>query len=234
MQQKESAEAECSRLHKDMSDLTASLERVTKGHITTQEELSLVREHLSVQTAEAQAALQRVQSLTAEVQSAHDQAAQLQLALDEAMKQVQAECAVAESARTQEEEAAAAVRKLKQQRSELHGQLASLQVCQLITLAFLTDQFPRSQNLLTQSCARSNYMFANVNVYSCPALLIAIKLPERRNIWTSEIQSSLHCGTSLLWSRAWHLQLCMRSANNRCHPCDAVFHVTDGGLVHIK
>lgn len=173
LKQKQVAEAECCRLHKDMSELTASLQNLTKEHITTQEELSLVREHLSVQTAETQAALQNVQSLTAEAASARDQALQLQLVLDEATKRVQAECALGESARTQQEEVAAAVHALKQQRSELQGQLASLQVCQYVTLAFIAHQCPWSWNLLTELCE------VRLNTCRCdcafsPALLIAI------------------------------------------------------------
>lgn len=130
LEQKQAAETECGRLQKDISELTASLEKESKGHMSTQEELSLVKERLSAQTAETQAALQRVQSLTAEVESARDQATQLQLVLDEATKKVQAEHAAAESARSKTGEAAAAIQSLEQQRAELEARLASLQVMQ--------------------------------------------------------------------------------------------------------
>ena len=128
LKEKQTAEAECSRLQKDISELTASLEKESKGHMNTQEELRLVRGRLSTQTAETQAALEGVQTLTAELETARDQALQLQQALNEANKMVQAQHAVAESARSQIEEASAAAQNLKQQKTELQERLASLQV----------------------------------------------------------------------------------------------------------
>ena len=128
LREKQAAEAECSRLQKDISELTASLEEESKGHMNTQEELRLVRVHLSSQTAKTEAAMERVQTLTAELESARDQALQLQLDVEEANKRVQAQHAVAESAWSQSEEAAAAAQYAAQQKTELQERLASLQV----------------------------------------------------------------------------------------------------------
>lgn len=135
-EQKQAAEAECSRLQHDISDLKASLESEAEQRQCAHDELTSVRDHLSSQTAEMGIALQTVAALTAEVESAREQVQHLQTVLPAAQEDMERLRAEAESAQAQCREAVqqaqasgAAAEQLQQQQTELKEQLVSLQVC---------------------------------------------------------------------------------------------------------